>query len=98
MYTDLTGPINVGKDGYRFAVIFVNNHSLYFLGGEKSDTLKTTENFLADNSSFVIVKRLRTDNGTEYKSSNFRSLMAKSKTIQFSAPYSPYQKGTAERP
>lgn len=59
---------------------------LYFLGGEKSDTLKTTENFLADNSSFVIVKRLRTEwyriqvkqlpitDGEEQDNTVFRSL------------------------
>lgn len=62
---------------------------------EKNDTLKTTEKFLADSSSFAVVKRLCTDNVKNFKSSKFLVLMAKNEIKQeFSAPYSPHQNGT----
>jgi len=57
-----------------------------------------TERFLADVSSFGTVKRLTSDNGTEYTSKEFQSLCVRNRIKhERSAPYSPHQNGTAER-
>lgn len=53
---------------------------MVYLSREKTDILDAKEIFLANSSSFGVVKHLRTDNGTEFKSSNFQSLMTKNKT------------------
>ena len=43
-------------------------------------------------------KRLRTDNGGEYKCAEFVNLMLKKKIRQeVSSPFSPYQNGSVER-
>ena len=102
VHCDLTGPINViSKGDYKFAITFVDDYSgiiMVYLLKNRSDTTKATEKFLADTSLFGTVKRFRTDNGTEFTSSDFRSLMARNKIKhEFSAPYSPHQNSTAER-
>ena len=84
----------------------------YFLK-EKSDGPKATEKFLADVNSYGKVKtfsfhadvfpageieRMRSDNGGEYISSEFKSLLTKyGIKHELSAPHSPHQNGTAER-
>ena len=98
VHCDLAGPINViGKEGFKFAITFVDDYSgiiMVYLLKNKSDTTKATEKFLADTSLYGTVKRFRTDNGTEFTSSDFRSLMASNKIKhEFSAPYSPHQNG-----
>ena len=102
VHCDLAGPINVvGREGYKFAITFVDDYSgiiMVYLLRNKSDTTKATEKFLADTSLYGTVKRFRTDNGTEFTASDFRSLMARNKIKhEFSSPYSPHQNGTAER-
>ena len=66
--------------------VFVDDHSgalgVYFLKN-KSDAVRATE---------------QSDNGGEYISEEFKSLLLKNHTKhEFSAPYSPHQNGTAER-
>ena len=84
----------------------------YFIK-EKSDAVKATEKFLADIAPYgnvkmlnfhydvfptVEVKRLRSDNGGEYLSAEFKSLLAKHGIKhELSSSYSPHQNGTAER-
>lgn len=44
------------------------------------------------------MKRIRTDNGTEFTSAEFKTCMVKNHIKhEFSAPYSPHQNGTVER-
>ena len=91
----------VAKDGLKYAVSFVDDYSgaifVYFLKN-KSDTVAATEVFLADSSRFGEIKRLRSDNGTEFTSDKCKSLMVKKQIChETSAPYSPHQNGTAER-
>jgi len=99
VHSDLCGPIQpVAKDGYRYAMSFVDDYSgantVYFLR-QKCDAVRATEKFLADCSPIGKVKRLRTDNGTEYTCDEFRSLMLKHGIKhEKSAPYSPHQNGT----
>ena len=84
----------------------------YFLK-EKSDALKATEKFLADVNPYGKVKafnfhadvfpagdveRIRSDNGGEYISNEFKSLLTKHGIKhELSSPHSPHQNGTAER-
>ena len=102
VHCDLAGPVTpVAKDGFKYAISFVDDYSgaifVYFLKN-KSDTVAATEVFLADSSRFCEIKRLRSDNGTEFTSDKFKSLMVKKQIChETSAPYSPHQNGTAER-
>ena len=75
VHCDLAGPINpISKDGFKYALSFVDDHTgintVYFLK-QKSDTVEATEKFLADITPFGKIKRLRSDNGTEFTSQNF---------------------------
>lgn len=68
VHCDLAGPISpVAKDGFRYALSFVDDHTgvnpVYFLK-HKSDTVEATEKFLADAAPFGKIKRIRSDNGT----------------------------------
>ena len=102
VHCDLAGPIDpVAKDGYKYALSFVDDYTginiVYFLK-QKSDTLKATEKFLSDTAPFGKIKRLRSDNGSEFTSKNFKSLLRKNAIKhEMSAPYSPHQNGTVER-
>ena len=61
-------------------MVFVDDFSgafgVYFLKN-KSDATRATEQFLADTSPYGSVKRLRSDNGGEYISEEFKSLLLK---------------------
>jgi transposase InsO family protein len=70
---------------------------IYFIR-RKSDTVSAAEKFLADLAPYGKVKCLRSDNGTEFTSEPFQSLLLKhSIKHEKSAPYLPHQNGTAER-
>ena len=102
VHCDLAGPIDpVAKGGFRYALCFVDDytgiHMVYFLK-QKSDTLEATQKFLADTAPFGKIKRLRSDNGGEFVSKEFKSLLRRN-TIkrETSALHSPHQNGTVER-
>lgn len=64
----------------------------------KSDTVRATEKFIADVEPYGKIKCIRCDNGTEFTSKEFQSLISKNAIRhETSAPYSPHQNGTAER-
>ena len=102
VHTDLAGPIEpVSPEGFRYAIVFTDDYSgatfVYFLKN-KSDCLEATERFLADTAPIGEVKCLRSDNGSEYTSRAYESLLRKHRIRhETSAPYSPHQNGTAER-
>ena len=104
VYCDLAGPISpVARDGFHYAISFVDDYSsinmIYFLKS-KSDVVHAAERFIADSSSYGTIKRFWTDNGTEFTSAEFKSLLIKrSIKHEKSAPYSPHQNGrpTVER-
>ena len=55
--------------------------------------LMATEKYLTDVAPFGNIKRMRFDSATEFRSSNFRSLLIRNKIRQeFCSPYSPLQK------
>ncbi len=100
VHADLAGPIEpAGKDGFRCALAFTDDYSgavfTYFL---KTKSVKATERFIADVAPYSKIKCIRSDNGTEFTSSVFQSLLSKNAIRhEISAPYSPHQNGTAER-
>ena len=102
VHCDLAGPIDpVARDGFKYALCFVDDYTsinmVYFLK-QKSDTVEATQKFLADIAPFGKIKRIRSDNGTEFKSNQFQSLLRKNLIKhETSAPYSPHQNGTVER-
>ena len=102
VHTDLAGPIEpASPEGFRYAIVFTDDYSgvvfVYFLKS-KSDAVEATERFLADSAPFGKVKCLRSDNGTEYTSQAYKSLLKRHCIRhEMSAPYSPHQNGTAER-
>lgn len=102
VHTDLAGPVEpAGKDGFRFALAFTDDYSgaifTYFLKA-KSDPVKATERFIADVAPYGKIKCIRSDNGTEFTSSAFQSLLCQNAIRhETSAPWSPHQNGTAER-
>ena len=102
VHCDLAGPIDpVARDGFRYALSFVDDYTgiimVYFLK-QKSDTLEATEKFLADVAPFGKVKRIRSDNGTEFTGKYFKALLRRNSIRhETSVPYSPHQNGTVER-
>ena len=102
VHTDLAGPIEpTSREGFKYAISFTDDYSgvvfLYFLKS-KSDTVIATEKFLADSAPHGKVKSMKSDNGTEFTSHAFRSLLRQNQIRHItSAPYSPHQNGTAER-
>ena len=97
VHTDLAGPIDpISTEGYRYAITFTDDYSgvvlVYFLKN-KSDNVE----YLADTAVFGKVKCIRSDNGTEFTSHRFKSLLRENQIKhEISAPYSPHQNGTAE--
>ena len=102
VHFDLAGPIEpVAVEGFKYVLGCVDDFSgvvhLYFLK-QKSDTVRATEKFLADVSPFADVKRIRSDQGGEFISEAFESLLIRNKIKhERSCPHSPHQNGTVER-
>ena len=102
VHCDLSGPIDpVARGGFKYVISFVDDYSgliVIYLLKCKSDSVSATQKFLADVSPYGSVKRLRTDNGSEFTNKEFRSLLVNNCIRhEFSAPYSPHQNGTVER-
>ncbi|KAF2358480.1 Reverse transcriptase RNA-dependent DNA polymerase [Trinorchestia longiramus] len=78
-----------------------SKHFIELADGSRMNNIvdaKAFKKFLADSAPFGSVKRLRTDNGTEYSSRLFKAVVMDNKIKhEFTAPYSPHQNGTAER-
>ena len=102
IHADLSGAIEpTAVGGFNYAFSIVDDYSsaifMYFLK-KKSDATKAFEKFLADTAPYGQVKRLRSDNGGEFISSEFKDVLIKNKiSFESSAPYSPHQNGTVER-
>ena len=102
VHCDLAGPITPAGDGdYKYAASFVNDYSSFnivYLIKSKSDALAALKKFLADSAPYGTIKRLRSDNGTEFTNNQFESLLIENKIKhEFSSPHSPHQNGTVER-
>lgn len=81
VHTDLAGPIDpASREGFRYSIAFTEDYSgtvfvYFFLLKSKSDTVATG----ADTAPYGEVKYIRSDNGGEFISQKFKSLLEKNK-------------------
>jgi transposase InsO family protein len=104
LHMDLFGPvayISIGSNKY--GLVIVDDYSclnwVLFLQ-DKSETQNVLKKFLrrAQNEFDVKVKKIRSDNGTEFKNTQVEDFLYEEDIKhEFSAPYTPQQNGVAER-
>jgi len=104
LHCDIWGPYKVPTyNGKRFFVTVVDDYSRYtwvFLLASKADTIVVLRKFLTQvkNVFFTTVKTLRTDNGCEFLSHAFQSMLGELGIVhQTTCVYTPQQNGVAER-
>ena len=83
VHVDLCGPIDpLARGNFKYTLAFVDDFSntmfIYFLK-YKSETVKGLQKFLADSSQYGKVKRMRTDNGGEFLSHEYESILIDNK-------------------
>ena len=89
--------------GHRYYVTFIDDYTRctwVYLLKKKSEVFTTFTHFLQmiKTQYNTIVCHLRSDNGREYVSDEFRSELAKQGILQqLTCPYTPEQNGVAER-
>lgn len=104
VHSDICGPMRVSSEGgSRYFISFIDDFSrfitVYFLK-RKSDALKVFKEFKhnAETQTGCVLKTLRTDNGTEYLSNEFKNfLISAGISHQTTVCYTPQQNGIAER-
>ncbi len=102
VHVDLAGPVTpTSINGHRYSIAFTDDLSgsvfTYFLKN-KNEAIDATERFLADISLYGKVHTLRSDNGGEFCSNEFKSLLSRNQIRhETSCPNSPHQNGRAER-
>jgi hypothetical protein len=103
-HMDLFGPIayiSIGKSKY--CLVIVDDYSRFtwvFLLQEKSQPQDTLKGFLrrAQNEFSLRIKKIRSDNGTEFKNSQIEVFLEEEDIKhEFSSPYTPQQNGVVER-
>jgi transposase InsO family protein len=103
LHMDLFGPIayiSIGRSKY--CLVIVDDYSrftwLLFLLA-KSQTQETLKGFLrqAQNEFGLRIKKIRSDNVTEFKNSKIEGLLEEGIKHEFSPPYTPQQNGVVER-
>lgn len=104
IHSDLCGPMpDYSWSGKRYILTFIDDFSrkvhAYFLAS-KNEVYSIFKEYqvMVENETGHTIKVLRTDNGREYLSQEFKAYL-KSKGIrhQFTIPYTPEQNGVAER-
>jgi transposase InsO family protein len=104
LHKDLFGPIvyiSIGGNNYGFVIIddYSRFTSVFFLQ-DKSETQEVLKKFLkrAQNKFDAKVKRIRSDNVTEFKNTQVEDYLDEEVIKhEFSPPYTPQQNGVAER-
>ncbi|KAK3716454.1 hypothetical protein RRG08_057377 [Elysia crispata] len=102
VHIDLSGPIDpISIDGHRYALACVDSFSnlacVYFLK-HKDDACDAFKQYIADISPYGTIKSVRSDQGGEFISEKFVSMLIQNKIChERSAPYSQHQNGKAER-
>jgi transposase InsO family protein len=85
-----------------YCIVIVDDYSrftwLFFLE-EKSQTQETLKRFLIDaqNEFGLRIKKIRSNNGTEFKNSQIEGFLEEGIKHEFSSPYTPQQNGVVER-
>ena len=103
IHTDMCGPFSVASTAkHKYYVIFVDDFSrkcwIFFMQ-KKSNTFAKFYDFkaLVEKESVMHVKALRSDNGGEYISDEFKEFCSKEGIRrELIAPHNPQQNGVAE--
>jgi transposase InsO family protein len=104
LHMDLFGSIAyISIGGSKYCLVIVDDYSRFtwvlFLQ-EKSQTQETLKGFLrrAQNEFGLRIKKIRSDNGTEFKNSQIEGFLEEEGIKhEFSSPYTPQQNGVVER-
>jgi transposase InsO family protein len=104
LHMDLFSPIAyISIGGSKYCLVTVDDYSRFtwvFFLQEKSQTQETLKGFLrqAQNEFGLRVKKIRSDNGTEFKNSQIEGFLEdEGIKHEFSSPYTPQQNGVVER-
>jgi transposase InsO family protein len=104
LHMDLFVPIAyISIGGSKYRLIIVDDYSRFtwvFFLQEKSQTQETLKGFLrrAQNKFDLRIKKIRSDNGTEFKNSQIESFLEEEGIKhEFSSLYTPQQNGVVER-
>jgi transposase InsO family protein len=104
LHMDLFGLIAyISISGSKYCLVIVDDYSRFtwvFFLQEKSQTQETLKKFLrrAQNEFGLRIKKIRSDNGTEFKNSQIEGFLEEEGIEhEFSSPYAPQQKGVVER-
>jgi transposase InsO family protein len=104
LHMDLFGLIAyISIGGSKYCLVIVDDYSrftLVFFLQEKSQTQETLKGFLrrAQNEFVLRIKKIRSDNGTEFKNSQIEGFLEdEGIKHEFSSPYTPQQNGVVER-
>jgi transposase InsO family protein len=104
LHMDLFGPIAyISISGSKYYLVIVDDYSRFtwiFFLQEKSQTQETLKGFLrrAQNEFELRIKKIRSDNGTEFKNSQIEGFLEdEGINHEFSSPYTPQQNGVVER-
>ena len=83
VHVDLAEPIDpIAKDNFKYVLGCIDDYSVLivtYMIKNKSDALKAFEKFIADISPYGNLKYVRTDQGTEFTSGAFESVLTKNK-------------------
>jgi transposase InsO family protein len=100
---DLFGPIAyISIGGSKYYLVIMDDYSRFtwvFFLQEKSQTQDTLKGFLrrAQNKFGLRIKKIRSDNGTEFKNSQIEGFLEEEGIKhEFSSPYTPQQNGVVE--
>jgi transposase InsO family protein len=103
LHMDLFGPIAyISLGGSKYHLVIVDDYSRFtwvFFLQEKSHTQETLKGFLrrAQNEFDLRIKKIRSDNGTEFKNSQIEGFLEEEGIKhEFSSPYMPQQNGVVE--
>jgi transposase InsO family protein len=100
---DLFGPIAyISIDESKYCLVIVDDYSRFtwvFFLQEKSQTQETLKRFLirAQNEFGLRIKKIRSDNGTEFKNSQIEGFLEEGIKHELSSPYTPQQNSVVER-
>jgi transposase InsO family protein len=104
LYMDLFDPIvYISIGGNKYGLIIIDDYSHFiwvFFLQDKGETQEVLKKFLkrAQNKFDAKVKRIRSDNDTEFKNTQVEDYLGeKGIKHEFSTPYTPQQNGVAER-
>jgi transposase InsO family protein len=104
LHMDLFGPIAyISIGGSKYCLVIVDDYSRFtwvFFLQDKSQTQETLKGLLrrAQNEFGLGIKKIRSDNGTEFKNSQIKGFLEEEGIKhEFSSPYTPQQNGVVER-